>query len=341
MGQLQAGVDIFGRPLYQSIYSGVQCKDRDGRFGSALSESELIEACNNAKAFSPQLGTFTVATTASSDQKIQNCARLINQTSKFPFQVHVWSWDEIETEVAARPVLANQFYSGIQTAHLDGEAKICLSSPKDQFFAFFSRPQVEALVRGKIKDHFIGICYELCDNAFQHGNATSVGLSLESHTIAIKDNGQPFDPLSYLDASLASIESHIGSHLLLNFRKIFTNVAMSYNRQDGINCIRFHFPSTLKAETRKRIEINAKSSDFFGRPSWERFADSIVIPTGTTEVVINVSEPLFLSGVAALLHQVRARLPEDVKLIVYYPRDSIFDFVIDFLSAIDIECRAR
>lgn len=339
-GQQQAGVDIFGLPTYQQGYSGVQCKDRDSRFGSSLTEEDLIAACNNAQSFTPALKVFTLATTAPSDQSIQGRARILNHDSRYPFQVHVWSWDEIESEVSARPLLARRLYGELQHG-ISNSARMCLSSPRDQFVAFFSRPQITSLIEGKLKEHVIGLCYELCDNAFEHGKATSIDLSFDGMTLSIRDNGVAFNPLIELDSSLASLKSHMGSLVLSTFGAEFPNVALTYDRRDDYNNVGIALGHPIDASNPRRVEISLDISDFFSRSSYERFADSMNIPPGTEEVILNISVPCFVSGAAALICSLRRRIPEATKLIIYYPKDSLFDYLLPHLHDIDVECRER
>jgi hypothetical protein len=109
-GQAQHGVDIFGKPLYTSNYHGVQCKDKDNRLGSVLTETELVKECNKAIGFKPLLSTFTLATTSQRDEGIQEFYRTLNEDKEFSFDINVWSWDDIEAEIAYRPMILNHYY---------------------------------------------------------------------------------------------------------------------------------------------------------------------------------------------------------------------------------------
>ena len=42
-GQSQNGVDIFGKPIYQEGYCGVQCKGKNNNYNSQLTIKELEE----------------------------------------------------------------------------------------------------------------------------------------------------------------------------------------------------------------------------------------------------------------------------------------------------------
>jgi hypothetical protein len=99
-GQKQKGVDIYGQE--NGLWCAVQCKGKDSRYGSQLTEKELLSEVEQAKKFKPKLSTFIVATTAQSDQKIQEKAREITEQNKKEdlFSVHVYSWDEIHSRLA-------------------------------------------------------------------------------------------------------------------------------------------------------------------------------------------------------------------------------------------------
>lgn len=112
-GQPQSGVDVYGKPIYTEFWAGVQCKDKDANLGSKLKASELSAECNKAKSFKPTLNSFSLATTAARDKSIQEHARVLNAKKTYPFDIHVWSWDDIAAEILARPSILRSFYSGL------------------------------------------------------------------------------------------------------------------------------------------------------------------------------------------------------------------------------------
>src|SRR4051794_32113656 len=77
-GQPQAGVDIFGRPVYRSGIHGVQCKLKDLKTKAALSKGEIRAEQRNASTFQPPLAHFTIATTDSRHERLQEIARQIS-----------------------------------------------------------------------------------------------------------------------------------------------------------------------------------------------------------------------------------------------------------------------
>jgi hypothetical protein len=101
-GQEQHGVDIFGQIQGTLGWGGIQCKRRDGRFGTPLAEGDLRDAVNAALTFEPPLDEFILATTTNSDAAIQALARKLTQAhrAKGLFGVHVLSWPELVTRMA-------------------------------------------------------------------------------------------------------------------------------------------------------------------------------------------------------------------------------------------------
>lgn len=104
-GQMQAGVDIFGKAAGRRI--GVQCKQKDGRLRTQLTVRELEKEVENALGFRPALQTLILATTGPRDAKAQAQARRISKEheARGLFQVEVWSWAEIWNEIQGRAEL--------------------------------------------------------------------------------------------------------------------------------------------------------------------------------------------------------------------------------------------
>lgn len=328
-GQAQSGVDIYGRPVYRTSYAGVQCKDKDGRLGSTLTETQLLKECADAKAFTPQLQAFTLATTAPSDQAIQAVARNLNAKSTFPFDVHVWSWDEIEAEVACRPTLVNAFYPSAPIVSNAPSVKISVSAPKDQFFAFFSRPQLVSQLGPALKASLIQVSYELCDNAFVHGNAQHVELSFDGTRLLIRDDGTSFNPLAELDSTKVSRYGNLGSYVLDAFRRKYGGDVVLSHARESING---HDNNVMTIEIRQGakhagvpevLDIPVDLSAMFGRRGAQGLAEAIAVPVGTKEVVITVSDMFNVSGSVHFIHCLRERLPPSVLLVISHPRTGL------------------
>ncbi len=75
-GQMQDGIDIFGRPDQGSSYEGVQCKGKDGRYGHRVTEKELREEVEEAKSFEATTTTVLVVAYRASVGVVEGMGRL-------------------------------------------------------------------------------------------------------------------------------------------------------------------------------------------------------------------------------------------------------------------------
>ena len=113
-GQAQHGVDVFGRLGGNGDWQGVQCKGKDSRYGSAVTETELNDEVEQAKKFIPKIKVFILATTAPNDSSIQEVARKITEKHKKKnlFSVNVLGWSEIHLRLANYPDLIKKHFPG-------------------------------------------------------------------------------------------------------------------------------------------------------------------------------------------------------------------------------------
>lgn len=347
-GQVQAGVDVWGRPIYTAHLAGVQCKDKNGNLGSKLTKAELLRECGKAKSFSPRLDVFTMATTAPRDAPIQTIARELNDKSAYPFQVHVWSWDDIEAEVASRPALIEEFYPRAPNQTIESAVRIAASAPRDQFWAFFSRPSIAQALGDLVRDSLIQVAYELCDNAFLHGKAKQVRLEFDGAKLAISDDGVAFDATSSLDAGKASAAGHLGSLVFRSFVDRYAGrIGVGYERvqvNDGIahNVLTFNIGDEAREESVPEVmDISVDLSAIFSRRSAEGLALSLAIPTGIKELVITVGNTQIISGSSEFIRHMRQRLPDSVELTVSYPRGHFLGEIATYFAKQRINFRPR
>lgn len=346
-GQAQCGVDVVGRPIYSTGWAGVQCKDKDSQLGSELKIPDLVDECLKARNFIPHLNTFTVATTAPRDSNIQIYARRLNAMNTRPFDVHVWSWDDIAAEVLARPTLLNDFYQNFP-AHSDVlTTNIAISAPKDQFKAFFSRPALSDSLGNGIKEAITQVAYELSDNAFVHGRAKHVQLSFDGSIFSIEDDGVEFNPLTQLDERKASALGYLGSWVLASFTKEFSGeIEINYARKKNDGRWKNILSIALSENAKKRgapevLDIPIDLSSSFGRCGADRYAESLVIPKGVSEVVLTISSSHNVSGTAGFIINIRNRIPSDVKLIVSHARGDRFGLLADYFKKYDVLFQSR
>lgn len=97
LGQLQAGVDVYGKPKGENEYWGIQCKGKDNYSKSKLTKNEIDEEITKAQNFKPPLKTFIFATTAQKDVEIEEYIRLkdMESCSQGKFAIAIYSWQDI------------------------------------------------------------------------------------------------------------------------------------------------------------------------------------------------------------------------------------------------------
>lgn len=333
IGQPQNGVDIFGIPLYTKSYEGIQCKDKNGVLGSKLTKTELLKECIKATTFEPKLSRYTLATTAASDVFLQEETRGINESNKFPFDIKIWSWDEIETEVRSRERLMSFFYKGFPVETQES-VKISALDSKDLFEAFFSRPNLWDSVSGKLRIGLKLLSYELCDNAYRYGKAKNVKLSFDGSTFLIQDDGEIFNPLDKLaEYKATSLHKYMGSLELNNFLTRFKDsLSASHTHNDEFNNnFKIEISNILElSDTTQEITINL--DNIWGRDSAIRYAQNLKISDGINNLILNFDNEAGLSASAGLITELRSKLSDDVEIKAFVNEDSsliAFDKVID------------
>ena len=326
LGQAQCGVDIWGHPLYQPKYAGVQSKDKDFRFTRKLSVEEVDDACSRAVDFKPELGEFTVATTAPRDVEIQTHVRLLNDTSRFPFDVNVWHWDDIEEEVRFRPAILERFYPDSELSPQDASrVTFSLFSSKQHTYAYFSRPIMQDRIALGFRDFLLPLVGELTDNAFRHGKATSFTIVCEESSIHFEDDGVAFDPVSNLKGHQVSATGHIGSYVFKTFSQQFEDIVTSrYERIEikgkAWNRLSFDFSTPLASIA--GVEYGEFPIDLMAvqtRADGERLASSIPIPRNREEFNLLIREFRTISALSEFLLSMLKRLHSNMRLVVYLP----------------------
>lgn len=340
-GQNQDGLDLVGRPIYWGRFSGVQCKDRDGRLGSSFSELDLKKALERAADFSPKLSQFTVATTCPNDAQLQRVARELVAPDGTEGEVHVWGWDEIEAEIVCRPKLMAQFYPSFPVDTETGSVRIPVSAPRDRLQAYFRRPALAQAVSPHIQSRLLQISYELADNAFSHGRASTVEVCFDGKRLQIEDNGGAFNPWANLDHTKAGSSGHIGSLVLHRFQTDFSRSAQFvYERGDAVNKVAVNFQDIPNIAYPEVLDLPVDVGAMFGRRGAEQYGDSLPLHPDAKEVILTFTDDIFMSGIHMLIRRVRERLPEDVKLAVSYPRNSMIGELV-FIYHDQVEFRPR
>jgi tetratricopeptide (TPR) repeat protein len=112
VGQRQHGVDVFGTRRSNRASVGVQCKGRDGNFGSPITEVELRHEVGCTASFRPPLNEFYLLTTAPDDSAIQQVARELElelANAGRSITIGVWGWHSVEQRIAQHPKALKEF----------------------------------------------------------------------------------------------------------------------------------------------------------------------------------------------------------------------------------------
>ncbi|MBU1101952.1 MAG: hypothetical protein KKA84_16265 [Bacteroidetes bacterium] len=328
-GQSQNGVDIYGQPIYSNKFSGVQCKDKDSRLGSFLKEDELIKECQKAKNFNPSIKEFTIATTSSRDEQIQSVARNLTEGKELPFNVQIWSWNDIESEIIYRPTILNHYYPSIKDSFENQNViKLNRYTNKSNLFAYFSRPLFEKRELELFKDYFIPLVYEFSDNAYTHGKASTFEVSFNNNKFLLKDNGKKFNPLLDLDLKSVSGQGNIGSYVFELFRNKFTEMTIDYKciqvNVEEFNVLEIPIPSNLEDFSRSDFfELNVDIIQVSGRLSAQKLARSFIINSTTKEIIINVGSVYNVSAFVEFILEMLRILTENQELRIYIPRNPV------------------
>ena len=327
VGQPQNGVDIYGRLFRSRQYGGVQCKDKDTRLGAQLGEPELHRECTKARGFNPRLAEFTIATTAPRDVSIQKRAREMAQERSFPFSISVWSWDDIEAELVCRPDILRVFNWPFDQELLPHEVMLPAYAPRDRLLAFLSRPQIEGRFGVALKQSLIPLLYELSDNAFIHGRAQTVKLTVNGNVFTFIDDGNAFDPTTQLDSSRVTHSGYVGS---LVFHHFVARHNVRYRREStsagGSNVLESQTDGSGTTDE-EVYEHFIDPDELVGRHSGEDLSRLIVLPENCKHLVILLKSWNFPSATSAAIHDLDEHLPDDVQITVSCPRaDIVNDF---------------
>jgi hypothetical protein len=118
-GQTQNGVDIFGKN--DGAPSGVQCKGKRDWPPTKLTVSEIDEEVEKAKAFTPKLTSFIIATTAENDTRTTDRANAITakHQKSGSFRVTVYGWTELVRRLNDYPDLLKKHFSSFTLRRLE------------------------------------------------------------------------------------------------------------------------------------------------------------------------------------------------------------------------------
>lgn len=141
----QAGVDVYGHG--PDGFTGIQCKQTTNTAGEHLpgtrvTKSQLKSEITKAETFLPRLDVFILATTDTTNPKLQEYVRELNEERKRDgkFRIVLWFWDDYLTFLHTSNRLKEWFYHDILELLNDRDEDLNILS----FFAeTFHRPAFE------------------------------------------------------------------------------------------------------------------------------------------------------------------------------------------------------
>ena len=335
-GQRQNGVDIYGRPPLKDLYTGVQCKGKNGNYDKKLTIEEIDVECGNAKDFKPELDTFIMATTSPRDANIQEHCREINSEKKYNFEVDAWSWDDIEDEVQCRPDVMEMFYPNVKASELVNEVRLSRITSSNKLHAFFSRPGLLDYLNRLNVDLLDNIAYELAINAFEHGKATYFNLIIEGRKIIFKDDGFEFNPVTLLEE-----KNNRGGSITLKYAK---EVFVFNYRYEGENIFELSYiDNDAVTEGDGSYSINLNVQDVFGSSQTQdlAFREIRKIPGNVNYIVSDIFGKInpAISIVHGFFSVLQRLIKTNQKVRVYLPNGLYYynDLVEQFKDDTRIE----
>lgn len=295
-GQSQHGVDVYGMPFFgNGEYYGVQCKGKTINYGSELTEDELKSEANDAEAFRPKLKQFIMATTSAADVKIQEVCRALNNGKTHSFNIDVWSWDDISSEIQFREDVYNYFYKDF-LFDLRSQNEIHLGSLDNlsKIMVFVTRPCIRKDFSDPVLRYVSMLMYEVVDNSFRHGNASQV-------SIAYKENGEfciECDGVMFDVHSLAN-EGNGGHWTYCELCRVFGDgFKTAYSYDELKNKISFTFDESIRHNEIDPIEIEYPSNRDFNQVQAIAHAEAIYATYSKlgTKIKILIRSEFVMSG---------------------------------------------
>jgi hypothetical protein len=106
LGQEQHGVDTFAVSRDGITRVGIQCKETK----DLLRKKELCDEADKARSFPGGLQLFILATTASTDSKLQDVVNDLNTRSVYPFKVRIEFWNDLNHEINKFMSVTKSYY---------------------------------------------------------------------------------------------------------------------------------------------------------------------------------------------------------------------------------------
>ncbi len=301
-GQDQHGIDIIGKSFLNDELHGIQCKRKGEISTKQLEVSEIDEEIKKAKGFDENLKHLTFATTAPRDIKLQQYCLKLNESSENPFDVDVWSWQDIQSEVQYREDIMKHFYKEYSVEY-DDTAIYDVRFSFSHLAAFFSRDSISRLFSTEQQGLLSNLAYELFDNAYNYGRASKFTLKVEDDRLYIIDNGKEYN-------SLLLTGERGGAVTLKKVKETFQDIKYEY--VDRENRISLSLPD--KVEESEIFEFS------FG-PSFSRKVEMPDIPSKAKKIIINMTSNMPYSS-ARDIFEIFENMDKEVT--VYLRHDDYF-----------------
>lgn len=112
LGQDQFGVDIFALDRDGKTRIGIQCKETK----DPLTEKEIRTDADKARLFPNGLDVFILATTDSTDARLQDVVLAMNNRNLFPFRLRIEFWNDLVNDINKFASVINSCYENYRAS---------------------------------------------------------------------------------------------------------------------------------------------------------------------------------------------------------------------------------
>lgn len=330
-GQPQHGVDVYGTNVYDGKITGIQCKGKNGQYGSKLTLGEVEKESKNAESFAPKLSSFIMATTSPRDAELQQRCLMMAQNKERRFSVDIWSWDDISDELNYRPDLYETLNSKELADVLTNTVHLGRYDWYNRLFAFMSREEIENDTSPTTRDLLRKFFSEIIDNSFKHGKAANVEVSYSNSVFRIVDDGSQYDI-----NELLSISGKGGHCTIIELKDVFgedVEIQYHYSDKKNVNEVTFKNNVLMNDIDPLIIEIPSCSDDFFSRSSGQTLAYNYVHRYSECKkrIKIVVKQEVQMSGALSFFDRILPALAASIDKVVFYNRRTcnIFSDTLD------------
>ncbi len=272
-GQNQNGVDVYGIPINENQYYGIQCKGKGEYTHKQLAIGEVRKEIEKAKTFEPKLKKLYFATTAVKDAKFERDIRIINLEHKNLnlFEVHLFSWEDIVDLIEENQETYN-YYINSNNFKTSNSVSITFSNDKNEttsrpIFLKRTTSYLQKIAQPQILTH--SFLNELKVNEL---NKIEVNESFCKIQIKIKNTGStPLEEykvfLEFEGENLKEISKTNEKGIIFNFHNKYSNIKLN--------------PETLTGEITPKHKILV-GDDLV-------LSDSIFLKTSHEKTDVNIS----------------------------------------------------